>query len=153
MPVWRPQDGRIQLRFAAFDRIKRSAHLAHLGRKLIYLASMLARQCAELEQPSFRFIECCRIMQKGFGSCAELVFSFTGLDQRSVKRRQGLCKQRMLTANPIKPTGGNTQTCKGRIRTLPDMAQFFQVAGKLLTLLHSRTRFREPRLFARLWLK
>ena len=80
----------------------------------------------------------------------ELVLRFARFDHRPVEGLKCFGQQGMFFGNPVKPSRGDAQGCQRRIRTFPNMPQLFQIARKLLALLHGGPGFCETCFFSRL---
>ena len=141
---------RVEFGLAGIDRVEPAAHVAHRAGQVVDLAAMLAGQRAQFEQPRLGRIERFGIVHQRLGRRRQLVLGFARLDHRAVERRQRLGQQRMFGRDPVEPPRRHPQRSERRIRTLPQMPQFLEIARQFLALLHRAARFGQPCFLARL---
>ena len=124
------------------------AEIAHFRGQLVDLAAVLAGERAQVEQARLDLVERGGIEHERLARGGELVLRLPRLDHRAIKRGECLGEQRMLGRDPVEPPGSGAQVGERRVRTVPQMAQFLEVAGQLLALLHRAAGFGEPILLA-----
>ncbi len=75
-------------------------------------------------------------MQQRLGARRSDILRFARLDHCAVERGQRFCQQGVLARNPVEPARGGAQGGERTVGPFPDMAQFLQIAGQPLALLH-----------------
>ncbi len=122
--------------FAMFDGLEPGAQLAHRLGQVVDLAIVLAGERTQFEQAGLDPVEFGGIVLQGFGGGLQSLLRLARLDHRPVETGQRLCQQRMLLGYAVEPAGGTAHLRERCVGAIPEGAQFFEVTGQPLALLH-----------------
>ena len=150
----RGQEGAVELGemlAAGLDGRQLVAHLCAERGERVGLDAMLARQSANVEQPSFDLVETRWIEGQRVGGAGNSVLGLASLDQRSVQRGESFSEQRMVGCSAFDPPRRVTQLRDRAFRAAEQLVEPGQGFARLEAGLHSAALFRQALFLAFLW--
>ena len=109
---------------------------------------MFARQCPQLEQPHFDFIQPRRFELQRARRRVQLVLRFTRFDYRAIERGQSIGQHRMRIGQPVELARSATDERYAAFRAVETVDHRLQVVGNPLAFLHVGSFACELLLFA-----